>query len=91
MSDYPRDLVNKDGKVQEFKRIEDVPPGWFVRDTGEEVNPAPAPVVEAVPVDPPADLVEPPKPKKGKIKVTGPSQGAPIDPPNQEIKTEVSE
>lgn len=56
MSDYPRDLVNKDGKVQEFKRKEDVPPGWFVRDTGEEVNPQK--------VDPPADLVAPKK--KGK-------------------------
>lgn len=57
MSDYPRDLVNKDGKVQEFKRIEDVPPGWFIRDTMEEVNPQK--------VEVPEDL----KPKKGKIKV----------------------
>lgn len=58
MSDYPRDLVNKDGKVQEFKRREDVPPGWFVRDTGEEVNPQEVAV--------PADVVEElaPKPKK---------------------------
>lgn len=62
MSDYPRDLVNKDGKVQEFKRKEDVPPGWFVRDTGEEVNPqevgAPADVVE--------EIAPKPKGKKGK-------------------------
>lgn len=43
-NDYPRDLVNKDGKVQEFKRKEDVPAGWFLRDTGEEVNPATAAV-----------------------------------------------
>ena len=56
MSDYPRDLVNKDGKVKEFKRREDVPPGWFVRDTGEEVNPQEVPV--------PEDLA--PKKKKGK-------------------------
>lgn len=51
MSDYPRDLVNKEGVVREFKRKEDVPPGWFVRDTGEEVNPAepsePAPTLAA--------------------------------------------
>ena len=65
MSDYPRDLVNKEGKVQEFKRIEDVPPGWFVRDTGEEVNPAAAPVAEkpkkgkAAPVEPVAPAEEP--------------------------------
>ena len=52
MSDYPRDLVNKAGAVREFKSKEEVPPGWFVRDTGEEVNPAAAPVAE--------------KPKKGK-------------------------
>ena len=60
MSDYPRDLVNKDGEVKEFKRREDVPPGWFVRDTGEEVNPQEVP--------PPADLIEEvaPKKKKGK-------------------------
>lgn len=58
MSDYPRDLVNKAGEVKEFKRREDVPPGWFVRDTGEEVNPQEVP--------PPADVVEEiaPKPKK---------------------------
>lgn len=60
MSDYPRDLVNKDGKVQEFKRREDVPPGWFVRDTGEEVNPQEVP--------PPADVVEETAPKKKKGK-----------------------
>lgn len=89
MSDYPRDLVNKDGTVREFKRIEDVPPGWFVRDTGEEVNPLPVPA--GVPVEAPADVVEPPKPKKGKVKVTGPSQGAPTHPSDDEIKTEVSE
>ena len=52
MSDYPRDLKDKDGNLREFKRIEDVPPGWFVRDTGEEVNPQK--------VDVPEDL----KPKK---------------------------
>ena len=56
MSDYPRDLVNKAGAVREFKSKEEVPPGWFVRDTGEEVNPQA--------VDAPADLA-PPK-KKGK-------------------------
>ena len=56
MSDYPRDLKDKDGKIREFKRIEDVPPGWFIRDTGEEVNPQA--------VDAPEDL----KPKKGKVK-----------------------
>ena len=39
MSDYPRDLVNKAGAVREFKSKEEVPPGWFVRDTMEEVNP----------------------------------------------------
>lgn len=61
MSDYPRDLKDKDGNLKEFKRKEDVPPGWFIRDTGEEVNPA-APVVEkpakkgkAAPVEAPAD------------------------------------
>lgn len=52
MSDYPRDLKDKDGNLKEFKSKDEVPPGWFVRDTGEEVNPAAAPVVE--------------KPKKGK-------------------------
>ena len=52
MSDYPRDLKDKDGKIREFKCKEDVPPGWFVRDTGEEVNPQA--------VDAPEDL----KPKK---------------------------
>lgn len=46
MSDYPRDLKDKDGNLREFKCKEDVPPGWFVRDTGEEVNPAAAPVAE---------------------------------------------
>lgn len=56
MSDYPRDLKDKDGNLREFKCKEDVPPGWFVRDTGEEVNPQA--------VDAPADLA-PPK-KKGK-------------------------
>lgn len=45
MSDYPRDLKDKDGNLREFKCKEDVPPGWFVRDTGEEVNPALAPTV----------------------------------------------
>ena len=52
MSDYPRDLKDKDGNLREFKCKEDVPPGWFVRDTGEEVNPQK--------VDVPEDL----KPKK---------------------------
>lgn len=52
MSDYPRDLKDKDGNVKEFKSKDDVPPGWFVRDTGEEVNP--------LKVDVPEDL----KPKK---------------------------
>lgn len=65
MSDYPRDLVNKEGKVMEFKRREDVPPGWFVRDTGEEVNPQEVP--------PPADVVEEIAPKKKKGK-TAPSE-----------------
>ena len=63
MSDYPRDLVSRDGTVREFKRLEDVPPGWFVRDSGEEVNPLPVPA--GVPVEPPADL-DPPKRKKAK-------------------------
>ena len=46
MSDYPRDLVNKDGVVKEFKSKDAVPAGWFIRDTMEEVNPAAAAVVE---------------------------------------------
>lgn len=49
MSDYPRDLKDKDGNLKEFKRKEDVPPGWFIRDTGEEVNPEPLGRVDAVP------------------------------------------
>ena len=37
--DWPRDLIHEtSGKRQEFKRPEDVPPGWFTVD-GEEVNP----------------------------------------------------
>lgn len=85
MSDYPRDLKDKDGNVKEFKRIEDVPPGWFVRDTGEEVNPLPVP--EAVAVDPPADIVEPPKPKKkGKA---APVEPQPVQAPDTEPTGEV--
>ena len=62
MSDYPRDLVNKAGKVQEFKRKEDVPPGWFVRDTGEQVNPTTADVPPA-PKGKGAAKMPPPQPK----------------------------
>ena len=37
---WPRDLIHKaTGKRQDFKRPEDVPPGWFTVD-GEEVNPS---------------------------------------------------
>lgn len=46
MSDYPRDLVNKDGVVKEFKSKDAVPPGWFIRDTMEEVNPLPPALAE---------------------------------------------
>ena len=69
MSDYPRDLVNKEGKVQEFKRIEDVPPGWFVRDTGEEVNPA-----EALPVMTQDDYATKPKKKAKLADVASPAE-----------------
>lgn len=37
--EYPRDLTNAEGTLREFKTKESVPPGWFTRDTGEEINP----------------------------------------------------
>lgn len=38
--DWPRDLIHKEsGARREFKRPEDVPPGWFTVDTDEEINP----------------------------------------------------
>ena len=65
MSDYPRDLVNKAGAVREFKSKEEVPPGWFIRDTMEEVNPLPAALAEkpakkgkAAPVEAPTEEPE---------------------------------
>ena len=65
MSDYPRDLVNKEGKVMEFKRREDVPPGWFIRDTGEEVNPLPPALAEKPAKKGKAAPVEEPKATDG--------------------------
>jgi hypothetical protein len=49
--DWPRDLIHKaTGVHKDFKRPEDVPPGWFTVD-GEEVNPDPD-VVQMTPKDP---------------------------------------
>lgn len=70
MSDYPRDLRNAAGEVREFKSAADVPPGWFVRDTGEEVNPAPV----SVDADPP-----PPRPSKKKPKRDDAVEVVPLD------------
>ena len=69
MNDYPRDLVNKAGVVKEWKTKEEVPPGWFVRDTGEEVNPA-----EALPVMTQDDYATKPKKKAKLADVASPAE-----------------